>query len=240
MNYKNSFINTKQDLINSYEDKEFDSPFRSTIPLLELFFENKEILKKIINYDESFNAIFEDETKPYEESKHPSCTDLRLYNNKYNYCIEAKQTENEYDSLEKALSERPGRKNSVEGFLQIINERCNTNLTIDDVSNITYQMIHRFASACKVSGKTEMLYFCFNITSEKEQYYKSELEKIYKLTNGTIPIKIVLMDTEPTSEFKVIQDKWIIKKERKLSEEIKNAMMKKVMNIKLKQIIEVN
>ena len=240
MNYKSSFINTKQELINSYDEKEFNSPFRSTIPLLELFFENKEILKEILIYDESFNAIFEDETKPYEESKHPSCTDLRLYNNIINYCIEAKYTENEYDSLEKALLERPGRKKSVEGFINIINNRCNTNIHIDELLNITYQMIHRFASACKVLGKTEMLYFCFNITSEKELYYQTELKKIYKLTNGTIPIKIVLMNAEPTCEFQVIQDKWTINKERNLSKEIKKAMTNKVMNITLNKIIDIN
>ncbi len=236
MNYKSNEISTKQELINSYENKEFDSPFRSTIPLIELFFENKETLKKIFNYDESYNAVFEDETKPYETSSHPSCTDLRLYNKTYNYCIEAKQTESKYGSVAKELKANPEKQKTIKGFLNIINNRCNTKIEINDVLDITYQI---FASACKVSDRTEMLYFCFNITPEKENYYKTELKKINKLTNSTIPIKIVLMDAIPSNTFKKIQDKWTINKERHLSEEIKSAMTNKIIDINLKEIIEI-
>lgn len=47
------------------------------------------------------------------------------------------------------------------------------------------------------------------------------------------------MDAIPSNTFKKIQDKWTINKERHLSEEIKSAMTNKIIDINLKEIIEI-
>ncbi len=240
MFYQDKEISSKKELLTCYSKDEFSSPFRSTIPLIELYFENKEVLKQIIpNYNDS-ETIFEKKTK-IKESRRASFSDLRLKNKSTFYFIEAKRTEPKYETVKKFLQKDERHKVVLNGWLEIINKRCNTNLSIDDVYDITYQMIHRFASACNVpkDKKAELLYFCFDINESKKNYYYSELLKIIILTNAIVPIKLVLFKIEAFSVFEELEERWSIKKQRKLSSAIKEAMNKKVMNIALEKIIEV-
>lgn len=240
MFYQDKKVNSKQDLLRSYSKDEFSSPFRSTIPLIELYFENREVLQQIIPNYNDFETIFEKKTK-IKESKRASFSDLCLKNDSTFYCIEAKSTEPKYETVGKFLKKDERHKTVLNGWLELINKRCNTNLSINDVDNITYQMIHRFASACDVpkDKKAELLYFCFDINENKKNYYYSELLKIINLTKGKVPIKLVLFKINTSSFFSELEERWTINKQRKLSSAIKEAMNKKVMNIVLDKIIEV-
>lgn len=239
MKYKNKDVSNKNELIFSYSKKEFKSPFRSTIPLIELVFENSDILKEFIDYDNSYILVFEDETKALDGTGPASCTDLRIYNSEKNYCIEAKRTEPKYETVKKYISKDKRHESVVNGWLGLINKKCRTKLSIDNIWDCTYQMIHRFASACKVDGYTEMLYFCFDLCDRKQKYYETELTKIKNISNNKVPIRLILFKTESTEQFRAIEKQWTDNKQRELSSEIIGAMAIKVMNIQLDKIFNI-
>lgn len=239
MKYKTKKVNSKTELLSKYSKKEFNSPFRSTISLIELFFENPKELEKVIPGVNTYEAVFEDETKALDGTGPASCTDLRLFNSLRNYCIEAKRTEPKYETVKKYISKDIRHEKVVEGWLGIINKKCCTKLTINNVNDCTYQMIHRFASACKVEGPTEMMYFCFDLSEMKKTYYKSELEKIKDISNSKIPIKLILFNTVSSEGLKKLEDDWNIKKQRDLSLLVKSEMAGKVMDVKFAENIEI-
>lgn len=240
MFYQNKQIKSKQELINCYSKNEFSSPFRSTIPLIELFFENTDVLQQVIHNVNDYELIFEKKTK-IKESRRASFSDLCFQNNTSFFCIEAKRTEPKYETVRKFIEKDNRHEAVVNGWLRIINKKCKTNIILNDVYDKTYQMIHRFASACDVEDniKTEMLYFCFDINEKKKTYYFSELMKIWHISKERVPIKLVIFKIKSTKSFINIEKKWTEEKQRNLSSEIKNAMKKKVMDISLEEIIEV-
>ena len=168
--YKKTSVNDKGELISKYGKGEFDSPFRSTIPLIELVYEEK-LLKELLGYGSNAKFVFEDET--HIKKGKASCTDLVIYDEEKSCFIEAKRTEPQYETVEKWLGtpKNINRKDVLNGWLEYIKERCKKNIQIQDVNDIVYQMVHRFASACKGKEDTELVYILFN-PKKKGSYIK--------------------------------------------------------------------
>ena len=200
--YKTKAIHSIVELISCYGNHEFYSPLRSTIPLIQLIFHNPDALRQIIPDFDSCKCVFEYETPVQKGKGLPSCTDLMIYNDNEAYCIEAKRTEPMYEKvsswLQNGRTEHSGnnRIDVLNGWLKLINDRCTKSITVADVPDFTYQTIHRFASACKMSGNSEMDYFIFKSEHDEDNHkaYLSELKKLTHLCGNEVPVRLVLFD----------------------------------------------
>lgn len=244
MKYKTSTVQTIDELLSKYGTQEFASPYRSTIPLIELVFRNESVLEKIIPSYQNMELVFEYET-PVEKGKgRASCTDLMIFNDKNSYCIEAKRTEPKYQTVEEWLSvgkeNHENRLQVLQGWLYLIGKKCEMIISVSDIKEFPYQMIHRLASACKMKGKSELLYFCFSQVRENQEYYCEQLNKISKLTDGKITIKLIIFEIKETTEFIKLEEKWANRYgEMDLSEQIIQLMIEnKIMDISISEIKE--
>lgn len=213
--YNNNEIKTIEELIDNYGDDEFMSPYRSTIPLIELFFHNETEMNKLIPNYKSYNCSFEYMTPVLKGKGKASCTDLMIYNNEQTFCIEAKRTEPEYENVIDWLRHGniENKKLVLSGWLEIINNKCETNLNQDDVIKMPYQLIHRFASACKIgiNMKPEhihMFYFFFDGNNESIVFYKNWLLKLAEITNNKIVIKSFIFNISETETFRLLEQLW--------------------------------
>ncbi len=213
--FKNNEIKTIEQLLNQYGEDEFMSPYRSTIPLIELFFHNETEMNKIIPNYRSCNCSFEYETPVLRGKGKASCTDLMIYNNEQAFCIEAKRTEPEYENIIKWLKRGnfENKKLVLSGWLELINNKCGTNLTIDNISKMPYQLIHRFASVCKIGKnmKTEnvhLFYFFFDGNNESIISYKNWLLKLAEITEHKINIKSFVFQITESECFRELEQVW--------------------------------
>ena len=220
--YKQNVINSKEELISNYGCKEFDSPFRSTIPLIELVYGNNDLLKELLPFSANAELIFEYETPVKKGKGAPSCTDLVILDNEISYFIEAKRLEPLYSTVEQWLNGGgDNRKKVLEGWLEYINERCNKNITINDVKRLVYQVVHRFASVCKVEKRAELVYVLF--CPQNAKYYLKELNSLKELVGNTIPIKLISMDITD-NKLSDLETRWG-NKARDLSEEVRQILV---------------
>ena len=221
--YKDTLVKDKSELISKYGKGEFDSPFRSTIPLIELVFEEK-LLKELLGYGSNAKFVFEHETHVKKGKGFPSCTDLVISDDGKSCFIEAKRTEPQYETVKEWLGTSTNRKDVLNGWLEYINERCKKNIQIQDVNDIVYQMVHRFASACKGETKTELVYILFK-PDEKDGYVQN-LQKLRNLVEAKeiVPIRLIVFDIKE-NKLKDLQQRWEKEKERNLSEEIRQILI---------------
>ena len=213
--FKNNEIKTLEELLYKYGKDEFMSPYRSTITLIELFFHNEKEMNKIIPNYKSYNCSFEYETPVVRGIGKASCTDLMIYNNEKAFCIEAKRTEPVYENVIEWLKRGnvENKKLVLSGWLELINSKCETKLTQDDISKMPYQMIHRFASACKIGQnmKTDnihLFYFFFGGNDKSIMSYKEYLLKLADITNNKIIIKSFIFELSGTEYFRSLEQLW--------------------------------
>lgn len=229
--------NHKQ-IIESFKPSEFDSPSRSTVPFLE-YWRHPE--KGIQNLKDTFEICFDGNIVFDFEHKVPvqkgigtaSHTDLAIIKSlndvlELKIGIEAKFTEGRYDSCEKWIrsgTNEGNRVNVLEGWLSLLNIVSENNLTIQDVKNIPYQMIHRAASVCYGSAnKKVLIYQVFN-PGIKDQIYKYDLGNLREVLGSRADIKITYLESEftPSDVWKKLNDQWL-NGIRKLSKEVINAL----------------
>lgn len=220
--YKQNVIQSKDELISNYGCKEFDSPFRSTIPLIELVYGNNDLLKELLPFSANAEFIFEYETPVIKGKGAPSCTDLVIKDNEISYFIEAKRLEPLYSTVEQWLKDGgDNREKVLEGWLEYINERCNKSLTIENVRTLVYQVVHRFASVCKIKQKAELVYILF--CPQNTPNYLNELKSLKTLVGNSVPIKLISMDITDNKLFD-LEIRWD-NKARYLSEDVRQVLI---------------
>ncbi len=220
--YKQNVINSKEELISNYGCKEFASPYRSTIPLIELAYGNNDLLKGLLPFSENAELVFEYETPVKKGEGPPSCTDLVILDNEISYFIEAKRLEPLYSSVEQWLKGGGDNREVVlEGWLEYINKRCNKSLTIENVEHLVYQVVHRFASVCKIEKEAELVYVLF--CPQNTPNYLNELKSLKALVGDSIPIKLISMDITD-NELSDLETRWD-NKARDLSEEVRQILV---------------
>ena len=89
----------------------------------------------------------------------PSCTDLMLLSADCAAAIEAKFTEPRYETVGDWLGPDPSanRIAVLEGWLDLVGSVANCALSVDDVRDLPYQLIHRAASACTLNRPRHLL-----------------------------------------------------------------------------------
>ncbi len=220
------------DLIKCYKMKEFDSPRRSTIPLLVYWKDINNRMKALFNNLNISNkplkdvdACFEYKVPVRKGTGRPSQTDLMICNKNITIAIEAKYTEPRYMTVKKWLKNpvSSNRKKVLNGWLNLINKVFGSNLSIINIEQIAYQLVHRTASACALPGQDRhVVYQCFNTGTLDIGYYKDELKKMASLLNSSKKINFYLLECDiqySNKAFEKLLVRWD-KGERKLAKKV--------------------
>ena len=238
-------FNSIDDMLDKYHENEFNSPMRSTIPLLAFFkqdLKKQQFISSKINEDSDY--VFEYAT-PHRKGKGPaSYTDLMIINEDWCIAIEAKWTEtkSESDTVEKWLVKRvkkdskekweekkENREKVLSNWLEMISEKTGIILKKEDVLEFPYQMIHRVASACSLNKEeTTVIYLVFDLslkTKAMQAYYQDTLAKLSAMLNDTIKMQVVGVSVISTKYHEGIKAEWTKNKQIDFSKEVKKGII---------------
>jgi hypothetical protein len=225
-------LNDFNELYVMYNEKEFNSPKRSTLYLLsfvqsELFIN---LLKRLDLNIECINNYFEYDVISPKGKGNSSFTDLMIIDNNKSIAIEAKYTEPEYEKINEWLNSE-NRKLVLNGWLEIINRKINLNIVIENIKNITYQMVHRLASACYNYDKiSEMIYLYFGNDINMENYYKRELNNLKKIVKDKIKILFIQIIPNKSDLLLQLEKEWNSKDGRmNIKNKILNGLMENIL-----------
>ena len=134
------------------------SPLRSTVPLVDFWRTPESRLAQLsaaigVALLPPTDLCFEYPVPVPRGRGKPSFTDLMIVANSAVVAIEAKFTEPPYEIVGAWLRDPPeaNRSEVLEGWLDLIRGASGTSLSVADVMNLPYQLIHRVASVCSVS-----------------------------------------------------------------------------------------
>jgi hypothetical protein len=222
LKHSGSYKKNLVEIINSFKSSEFDSPKRSTVPFLHFWSEPEKRLGELsdqlgIKMGEDVTLDFEHKVPVQKGTGTASHTDLMIIGNDLRISIEAKFTESRYATCSKWLESGKkiiNRKAVLDGWLDLINEACETSLDRDVINLIPYQMIHRLASACLGNPKHKILiYHVFN-TGKKKEFYEQDLASLKNLISSNSGIRFYLEHTEfkPSKEWQGLKINWDLQK----------------------------
>ena len=223
-------------LCGKFASNAFQSPYRSTVPLLSL----------VEHSQQDWNALLELWGAPTDATVHveycvpsanpggnPSQTDALLMSDSAVWAVEAKWTEPRYATVAKRLTQQPrykttaerlsrreadlaDAKEAVNGWLAHLNQFAEHPLQLKDVSDVVYQVLHRAASACAVASargyEPHLIYLHFHPSPSKNsattKQYISDLGHLYSLLGAPRNVKFVVveMPIHPTITFESIKD----------------------------------
>lgn len=212
-------VGNLDDVLDLYSEREFQSPTRSTVPLLSLLKDDspmKRLLRILELTNDSFKAHLEYEVGPFRGEGEASHTDLMLIQNGNAFAIEAKWTEPPYDSVEQWLGRGrtpANRREVMLGWLGCLQRYAVRKLDIGEFGAATYQMVHRAASACAecdVSGRPALAYLQFsplpNDSEPHTELLKDGLSHLYHLLGAPSNFAFLLIEVTaiPTEAFVLI------------------------------------
>jgi hypothetical protein len=124
----------------------------------------------------------------------------------------------------------------MQGWLDLLNRTTGTKLNINDVLNITYQTIHRTASACLPlknvpNVKRLMIYQLFIDNDDDGQHYKDQMTSLRNLMgNNIIKMGLMLcrMDLERNPGYRKLVEEWDAAKRKgslEFSKEVKAGLI---------------
>jgi hypothetical protein len=204
------------ELLLRYKPGEFESPTRSTVPLLSLAKHDQRMwnrIAEIVGIPDAIEAHFEFTVDPVRGTGNPSHTDVMLMDGCSAVAIEAKWTEPPYDTVGIWLASGSNLKNRqavCEGWLSLIQPHSSSALHLASFEAVTYQMVHRAASACGLSRKPALAYLQFSPlpSGGRPEIAKlqSQLSRLSALLGfpSNFPFSLVEVETKPTGAFRRI------------------------------------
>ncbi len=200
--YAGQHVAGYEELLERYNAKGFASPKRSTVPFLAYWRNPDQRARELSEalgfaLSDSICLDFEHEVPVQRGTGRPSCTDLRLTSGGVSVAIEAKSTEPRYEDVATWLGE-PARANRIEvlaGWLDLLRTCATTNLEIDDVAGLPYQIVHRAASACYLDAEIRWLvYQVFDVSLKKREMYLTDLRTLSTLLRAGFHLRICLVE----------------------------------------------
>lgn len=169
-------------VLDRYSKKEFDSPTRSTIPLLEFWRSPAPRLRELsaalrLAVPYRVQLDFEHLVRPPRGSGKKSHTDLMVLSPGHAIAIEAKWTEPRYKDVDKWLGTASNRKAVLQGWCGLLEQHGAGPIAEGSLLKLPYQMVHRAASACHAArtGYPLLVYLVFEPTAKKRREYLSDL-----------------------------------------------------------------
>lgn len=205
-------------LVERFPADQFASPFRSTVPLLDMFRHQGERLADLVRSctvsPRTYHLEF---CVPGVAGGNPSQTDLVAIGSSGAVAIEAKWTEQRYetvaarlkrrvprdepDNSEDALAEdRRVQERAVSAWLDKLNRHAATSLSLAAVDGVVYQVLHRAASACAIGAEPRLVYLHFHANDQAAgataEDYRQDLEKLYAAMGRPPHVRFYVADQQ--------------------------------------------
>lgn len=205
-------------LFDRYPVKEFDSPTRSTIPLLEYWRSPEARLRELtaalgFPLPSRVELNFEHTVNPPRGRGKASCTDLMVIGAEFVMAIEAKWTEPRYETVEDWLRDSDNRAEVLRGWCDLLEQRGANPIRKGDLSELPYQMIHRAASACHPHGVATsrwLIYMLFETTTKERDEYLLDLRRLRDVlgAKSTLGIALAECTIEPSERLVRLRARW--------------------------------
>jgi hypothetical protein len=146
---------------------EFESPTRSTIPMLSLLIHAPDTFNEIVQLlamPSAYDLYLEFQVPPPQGQGMASHTDVMLRSGAESLAIEAKWTEPMYPPVGPWLiagNNPQNRVNVLDGWLDLLQQRVTKQLVANEFNDVIYQMLHRAASAASAGNSPRLAYFLF-------------------------------------------------------------------------------
>jgi len=209
-------LNSVDEAILRYKPDEFASPFRSTVPLLAwLKHEQASVcsLFRELGMPADCTLHLEYTVDPPKGKGRASHTDLMVLAGDSSLAIEAKWTEPRYEKVGKWLGEgtNKNKRDVLDGWLGLIQEKTGRNYRASDFSDAVYQMVHRAASACKSGTNPRLAYLIFEPSHEpftaSTQQIEDDLQHFWNKLGKPqkFPFYLIKQHLEPTKVFDILE-----------------------------------
>lgn len=220
------------DLVHAVPNPSLSTPTRSVVPLLAFFREPRHglaILERSIQFSVSGipHFTFESALAAPEGRGKASYTDLMIRGSDATIAIEAKYTEPRYETVAKWLGPEPtaNRAAVLNGWLSIMRKSGNSAISLEDVRELPYQLIHRAASACAPEVRYRALvYLVFG--SDPHACYVEDVQGLMRLLApaGDLRAFVVNVSVTWSAAFSSLKKRWETG-ERELSPEVRQALL---------------
>ncbi len=235
LKYGEATVSGFNDLLDRYPLNHFNSPKRSTVPLLAYwknpgrcldFFKALAIPPPAAQ--DSLALAFEYEVPVQAGKGFPSSTDLMILGDKRVVAVEAKNFEPEYETVKSWMrkADRDNRRAVLQGWLTLINRTTDSQLSHRDVLDISYQALQRAASACyPLAGESGVARFMVYQLFADADSQAPKITKDLAALGSMIPpaalrLACVTVRLEKTPAYRVLEERWVKEKERLLREEV--------------------
>jgi hypothetical protein len=165
---------TVAEAVPLYGIREFQSPTRSTIPMLSLLIHAPKRFAefvRLVEMSESHDLHLEYTVRSPKGRGKASHTDVMLRTGTESLAVEAKWTEPLDKPIRTWREAGPDRSNRVavlEGWLDYLREQTTTPLNAADFDAVPYQMLHRAASAASAGKSARLAYVLFQPSPSKQ------------------------------------------------------------------------
>jgi len=214
------------DCLSKYPEKEFASPTRSTVPLIEALRHGSppsflsDLLVRARMAGEKLHLEYR--VRPARGRGNSSHTDLMVTDSgppQRALAIEAKWTEPRYERVSKWLCRGTSVKNRqevLEGWLEAIAGHTGARIDSQNCGDLAYQMVHRAASAAIASGtggQPAMAYLIFQTAGDdagkgnpRLNPYRDDLRRFRSIIGSpeAFPFFLVSVAIQPTGAFEAI------------------------------------
>ena len=209
---KNS-IQSIDDAIGKYKSNEFESPARSTVPLLSWLKHERDMVDKMLeNFGMPTESTLHLEytVAPPRGNGKSSHTDLMIKSGDSTLAIEAKWTESRYKTVDDWLKKgtnRQNRDNVLAGWLGLLQKHVISTLNVEVFSDIVYQMLHRAASVCAAGRNPKLAYLLFKPSPDPKtadiRTIRDDLMNLWKLLGNpsSFPFYMIIVQLSPTDAF---------------------------------------
>ena len=188
-------------LLDRYPDKEFNSPTRSTIPLLEYWRSPKQRMLELtaalgLPVPPRVQLNFEHTVRSPRGRGKASCTDLMAISPELAIAIEAKWTERRCKVVGDWLGDSTNRAVVLRGWCDLLEQRGANPILEEKLRGLPYQMVHRAASACHQRNASScwLVYLVFEITAKKRSEYLADLVQLRDVLGSGSSLRIALAE----------------------------------------------
>ena len=189
------------ELLEQYRAVEFESPRRSTIPLLAYWREPQVRVAEFLGElgaapGDEVRLSFEHDVPVQQGRGKASFTDLMIETGGISVAVEGKYTESRYESVGIWLSKSTSRNRSdvLSGWLGLLGECAGHVPSVDSVSGLPYQLIHRAAAACYLDVDVHWLvYQIFDSIPEKMDMYLNDLRGLAEVLGSASELHMGLV-----------------------------------------------
>lgn len=188
-------------LIDAYPDQEFDSPTRSTIPLLEYWRSPEQRVRELTTalgllVPPRVQLNFEHKVRPPRGRGNSSHTDLMVSSPGLAIAIEAKWTEPRYKTVGDWLDGSTNREEVLQGWCDLLEQRSANPILEGDLHGLPYQMVHRAASACQQRNASScwLVYLVFETTEKQRSEYLADLAHLRAVLGSRSSLGIALAE----------------------------------------------